>query len=85
MSNETTVVYEEDIEAACKVAKRILGPVGRQVYPYNKKTTYINAKVGIPSYGILWYGDLEKHGTDEKLSRLCKELSLEAVILSSET
>ena len=55
-SEETNLIFEEDIEIAHQHAVSILGPMGRMVYPATGNL--VNIALFHPAYGKVWYGDL---------------------------
>lgn len=78
------VVFEEDVEEACKIAVRILGPVGR-IYGSVNKGIIPDANVYTKEHGKLWYGDLTSHGDDmDKLDLLQKELGVQVGCIEGE-
>jgi hypothetical protein len=75
------VVYEEDIEAAHKLAERLLGPNGNIEYPTPRQP---NIRVTSAQHGILWYGDLGKRQMDGLVDLSIKLGDIELTIESED-
>jgi hypothetical protein len=71
---KNNMVFEEDIEAATRTARRILGAPGRMLYrPASRQDVVPNAVIMTKEHGRLWYGDLEVQDAD-KLNALSTAL-----------